>query len=56
MKPADAVKRGWDLRATTLDVLKEYEDRGEQKNWWPAFVREVLGRETAMPDFETTRL
>ena len=56
LKPNDAVKKGWELRSTTLDTLKEFENRGEQKNWWPEFVREVLGRETAMPEFETTRL
>jgi hypothetical protein len=56
MKPAEAVERGWALRSTTLDALKPYEARGEQKNWWPDFVRAVLGRETAMPEFESTRL
>ena len=56
MKTTDAVQRGWELRATTLDALKPYEALGEQKNWWPDFIREILGRETAMPDFEVTRL
>lgn len=56
MKPNEAVTRGWELRGTTLDILQAYEDRGEQRNWWPDFAREVLGRETAMPDLDTTRL
>lgn len=30
-------------------VLAQYADRGEQVNWWPAFVRRVLGKESAMP-------
>jgi len=32
-------------------ALRDYEDRGEQFNWWPGFVRKVLGKETAMTDF-----
>jgi hypothetical protein len=56
MKPNEAVQKGWRAREQTLDVLKAFEDRGEQRNWWPDFVREVLGRETAMAEFETTRL
>lgn len=56
MKPSEAMERGWELRATTLDALKPYETSGEQKNWWPEFVRAVLGRETAMPELDTTRL
>ncbi len=52
----EAVKRGWELRAQTVDVLSEYDDRGEQKNWWPAFVEEVLGRETAHQEFNLARM
>jgi hypothetical protein len=56
MKPNEAVQKGWEVRGLTLETLNAYEERGEQFNWWPAFVREVLGRETAMPEFDTTRL
>jgi hypothetical protein len=56
MKPTEAVEKGWQLRGDTLDALKEFEERGEQFNWWPAFVRQTLGRETAKPDLDTTRL
>ncbi len=56
MKPQEAVKRGWELRATTADVLSELEHNGEQRNWWPDLVREVLGRDTAMRSFDLTRL
>ena len=52
----EAVKKGWDIRASTVDVLAEYEDRGEQKNWWPDFVQEVLGRETAHEEFNLARM
>lgn len=33
MKPSDAVAKGWEIRASTLDMLKDYENRGEQFNW-----------------------
>ena len=56
MKPTEAVTKGWEIRATTVDVLKEYENRGQQRNWWPDFVREVLRRESAMPDLEVKRM
>jgi hypothetical protein len=52
----EAVKKGWELRATTVGVLSEYEDRGEQKNWWPEFVQQVLGRETAHEEFNLVRM
>lgn len=52
----EAVKKGWALRATTVDALSEYEDRGEQKNWWPQFARELLGRETAHEEFNLARM
>jgi hypothetical protein len=56
MSQQEAVDEGKRLRATTVDTLKEFEDRGEQKNWWPDFVRLVLGRETAMKEFDLKRL
>lgn len=56
LQPDEVVRRGWDLRAATVAVLNEYASRGEQWNWWPAFVRAVLGRETAVPDFDLARL
>ncbi|MEM7798845.1 MAG: hypothetical protein AAF633_06635, partial [Chloroflexota bacterium] len=51
----EAVKKGVELRATTVDILSEYDDRGDQFNWWPAFVHEVLGRETAHEEFNLER-
>ena len=32
-------------------ALQHYESRGEQVNWWPDFVRAVLGRESAMTEY-----
>jgi hypothetical protein len=55
LKSDEAVKQGWDLRASTVDALDEYEARGEQINWWPQFVQEVLGRETARQEFDLVR-
>ncbi len=52
----EAVRRGWELRAATAPVLDQYAARGEQQNWWPDFVRKVLGHDTAMGDFDLTRL
>ena len=54
--PQTAVNRGWEIRAGTVDVLDAYASRGEQVNWWPEFVRAVLGRETAMTEFDLTRM
>ncbi len=56
MKPNEAVERGWELRAKTADVLDAFEGNGEQKNWWPSFVRAVLKRDTAMRSFDLARL
>lgn len=52
----EAVKKGWELRASTVGVLNDYDDRGEQKNWWPEFVQQVLGRETAHQEFNLERM
>ncbi len=56
LSSGEAVKKGWEIRASTASVLDGYEARGEQKNWWPAFVRQVLGRETAQKEFNLERL
>lgn len=33
-------------------ALAEFSDRAEQVNWWPDFVRKVLGKESAVADAE----
>jgi hypothetical protein len=32
-------------------ALQQYEANGEQINWWPGFVRAVLGQESAMSEY-----
>ena len=32
----------------TEEVLSEYTDETKQLNWWPEFIRQVLGRESKM--------
>jgi hypothetical protein len=56
MSAKEAVQRGWEIRATTAAVLSEFEARGEQRNWWPDFVRATLGRKSAMREFDLRRL
>jgi len=55
LRPNEAVERGWALRAATARILDDYEHLGEQINWWPALVQEVLGRESAVQTFDLTR-
>jgi hypothetical protein len=33
------------------DSVDKYRQLGEQHNWWPDFVRKVLGKETAVEEF-----
>jgi hypothetical protein len=47
----EAVKLGQRKGAESEATLREYEERGEQVNWWPDFVRRVLGKETAMTGY-----
>ena len=55
-KSGEAVKLGRQKRAETAAILDRYIDRGEQKNWWPNFVRHALGRDTEMKEFNLERL
>lgn len=52
----EARDKGWEIRAKTVGVLDQYEKLGEQKNWWPEFVKEVLGRETQVKEFNLARM
>ncbi|HML22864.1 MAG TPA: hypothetical protein PKD09_14530 [Aggregatilinea sp.] len=48
----EAVVKLGQQRATESEAdLAQYADRGAQVNWWPDFVRRVLGRESAMQDY-----
>jgi hypothetical protein len=46
--PQDAAVRAQEVHASTWRALDEYKDRDEQRDWWPEFVRRVLGKESAV--------
>ena len=52
----EAVELGQRKATESEAMLSNYADRGKQVNWWPDFVRKVLGHDTAMGDFDLTRL
>ena len=45
---ADAIERGHAIHERTWAALDSYKSREPQVNWWPDFVRRVLGRESAV--------
>ncbi len=47
----DVIRIGQQKAIELEDALTRYMERGEQVNWWPDFVRKVLGHETAMQEF-----
>jgi hypothetical protein len=52
---AQTMQRGWELMSTFGNTIAQYQDRGEQRNWWPDFVRETLGRESSMTSYGNQR-
>jgi hypothetical protein len=44
----EAIQLGQEQATQSESALLAYEERGEQVNWWPDFVRRVLGHESAM--------
>lgn len=46
----DARERAQVVHERTWAALEPYKSLGEQRNWWPAFVRRVLGHDSAMPE------
>jgi hypothetical protein len=48
MSRDDVIKLGQQKAIESEHVLDEYADPEQQINWWPAFVRRVLGKESAM--------
>src|SRR3954470_1095394 len=42
-----ARERGREIHEKTWAALAQYRDREEQRDWWPDFVRKVLGKESA---------
>jgi hypothetical protein len=43
----EARERAKAIHAKTWAALEQYRNRDEQDDWWPAFVRRVLGKDTA---------
>ena len=48
----EAIKRGQEIHEHTWEALEQYKSREPQVNWWPDFVRRVLGKESAVRDWE----
>jgi hypothetical protein len=46
----EARERAQAVHEKTWAALEQYRALGEQRNWWPDFVRQVLGRESAVAD------
>jgi hypothetical protein len=44
----EAIRLGQDIHERTWAALDAYRAREPQSNWWPAFVKEVLGKESAV--------
>ena len=51
----ETMEKGWQLMSTFGVTIGKYEDRGEQVNWWPDFVRDTLGRESSMKAYGVIR-
>jgi len=44
----EAIKRGQEIHERTWKALDQYKSREPQVNWWPQFVKKVLGKESAV--------
>src|SRR5215216_5305025 len=44
----EAHERALEIHESTWAALDRYRSQGEQRNWWPDFVRRVLGHESAV--------
>jgi hypothetical protein len=45
---ADAIQLGREIHERTWSALEQYKSHEPQTNWWPDFVRQVLGKESAV--------
>jgi hypothetical protein len=50
----EARERAEGVHAKTWAALDQYRSRNEQRNWWPDFVRRVLGHESAVDPSKST--
>lgn len=48
VSPREASEQAKAIHEKTWAALEQYRGRQLQENWWPAFVRKVLGRESAV--------
>src|SRR5690606_3663324 len=48
----EIVRLGQRMATESEGAQAQYEENGEQVNWWPDFVRAVLGQESAMTDYQ----
>ncbi|HUQ19390.1 MAG TPA: hypothetical protein VM099_07225, partial [Gemmatimonadaceae bacterium] len=46
----EALERAKSIHEKTWAALDQYRDRDEQLDWWPEFVRDTLGKESAAKD------
>jgi hypothetical protein len=46
----EARERAKAIHEKTWAALEQYRDRDPQRDWWPEFVRRVLGRESTADD------
>lgn len=44
----EAIRRGQEIHERTWKALEQYKSREPQVNWWPEFVKKVLGRDSAV--------
>jgi hypothetical protein len=52
IEPAEAIERTNAIHERTWAELDRYRDRDPQRSWWNAFVRDVLGRDSAVRESE----
>jgi hypothetical protein len=48
----EAIRTGQEIHERTWKTLEQYKSREPQINWWPEFVKKVLGKESAVADRE----
>ena len=46
--PREAMTRAHEIHDATWRALESYKHLDEQRDWWPEFVRRVLGKESAV--------
>jgi len=44
----EAIRKGQEIHERTWQALEQYKSREPQVNWWPGFVKKVLGKESAV--------